>query len=128
MLERMTLRCRSMGALAALGLVIAGCGGSAEPDRFGLTTPKAAVSTPAPAPQGEREPVTDAEKRVIRGWSEKLRHGDVEAAAKYFSVPAQVSISESDELDSTRMVEDFNDSIPCGARLISVVRSVDQLV
>ena len=107
----------------ALGLVIAGCGGSSEPDRFGLTTPESPI---AAAP--ERAPVTDAEKRVIRGWSDNLRHGDVQAAAKYFSVPAQVSISESDELDSARQVVDFNDSFPCGTKLLSVARTVDQLV
>src|SRR5690349_10799511 len=113
MLDRMTLRCRTLGVLAAL--VVAGCGGSSEPDRFTLTTPKA---PPSAAP--ERAPVTDAEKRVIRGWSERLRHGDVQAAAKYFRVPAHVSIAQADELESARMVEAFNDSLPCGAKLLSV--------
>ena len=99
-----------------LGLMIAGCGGSSAPDRPRVTTPKSPPVAAAP----ERAPVTDVEKRVIRGWSDELRHGDVQAAAKYFSVPARVSISESDELDSTRKVVDFNDSFPCGARLLSV--------
>ncbi len=106
------------------GLLIAGCGGSSAPDRPRVTTPKSPPVAAAP----ERAPVTDVEKRVIRGWSDELRHGDVQAAAKYFSVPARVSISESDELDSTRKVVDFNDSFPCGARLLSVTRTVDHLV
>jgi hypothetical protein len=119
----MTLRSRSLGALVALGLVIAGCGGSSQPDRFQLTTPRApAAAVP------ERVPVTDAEKRVIRGWSDELRDGDVRAAAKYFSLPTHVSIAGSDELDSARQVLDFNDSFPCGTRLLSVARTVDQLV
>ena len=121
----MSLRSRALGAGVALALVIAGCGGgSPEPDRSSVTTPKSPPVAAAP----ERAPVTDAEKRVIRGWSEALRDGDVRAAAKYFSVPARVSIAEPDELDSAREVVDFNDSFPCGARLLSVTRTVDHLV
>jgi hypothetical protein len=110
--------------LMAFGLVIAGCGGSSEPDRPRVTAPESPPVAAAP----ERAPVTDTEKRVIRGWSDKLRDGDVQAAAKYFSVPARVSISEADELDSVRQVVDFNDSFPCGAKLLSVTRTVDHLV
>jgi hypothetical protein len=120
----MSLRSRWLGAVVALALVIAGCGGSSEPDRPRPTTPKSPPVAAAP----ERAPVTDAETRVIRGWSDELRHGDVQAAAKYFSVPARVSISESDELNSARQVVDFNDSFPCGARLLRVTRTVDHLV
>jgi hypothetical protein len=118
----MTLRTRSLGALVALGLAIAGCG-ETDPDRFAVKT-----RAPAVAPEPVRAPVTDAEKRVIRGWSTELRSGHIRAAARYFSVPALVSIAQADELDSERKVRAFNDSFPCGARLISLQRSVDQLV
>lgn len=107
----------------SLGLAIAACGGSSEPDRFSRTTPKAAQA------EAPRTPVTDAEKRVIRGWSEQMRHGDVAAAAKYFSVPSEiVNLPPSGDLISERQVEEFNDAMPCGAKLLSVARTVNELV
>lgn len=122
----MTLRCRSLGALLALGLLVSACGESSGPDRFGLTTPKSPASA---APAAEPEPVTDAERRVIRGWSEELRHGDVRAASKYFSVPSEiVNLPPKGDLSSEREVEVFNDSMPCGAKLLSVQRATGQLV
>src|SRR5690349_89797 len=105
MLRGMTLRCRSLGALAAaLGLLVAGCGESA----------------PAPKPRATATPtqegtVTAAEQRVIRRWADELRHGNVRAAARQFSVPAEIVNMQPDvlELDSASRVEDFNDSLPC---------------
>ena len=123
----MILRGRTVGALAmSLGLAIAACGGSAEPDRLSLTTPRApASSTPEPA----RTPVTDAEKRVIRGWADEMRRGRVAAAAKYFSVPSEiVNLPPKGNLISSRQVEEFNDSMPCGAKLLGVQRTVSELV
>lgn len=115
-----------MGVLAALGLFVSACGGSSEPDRFGLTTPKSPVSSAtAPAP----EPVTDAERRVIRGWSEEMSHGDVRAASKYFSVPSEiVNLPPKGALSSEHEVEVFNASMPCGAKLLRVERSSGRLV
>jgi hypothetical protein len=120
----MTLRAWSVGALVALGIVIAGCGGS-QPDRFSLTTPKPPAGT---APRWAA--VTDAEKRVIRGWSEEIRHGRVKAAARYFSVPSQsVGMPPGGaDLASAREVEEFNDAFPCGAKLLRVARTAHSLV
>ncbi|MBE2318327.1 hypothetical protein DVA67_020260 [Solirubrobacter sp. CPCC 204708] len=120
----MTLRRRTLGVLIALGLTISACGGSGEPDRFSLTTPKGA------APEPQRAPVTDAERRVIRGWSAELQHGDVKAAAKYFSVPSEaVNLAPEPELLTTGDVVKLNDSFPCGAKLISgVERTVNQML
>jgi hypothetical protein len=56
---------------------------------------------------------------VIDGWVTALRHGDVDAAAGYFAIP---SVAENGPvLVRIRSVEDarsFNESLPCGARLI----------
>src|SRR3954451_12305415 len=85
---------RPWWALTAMALTFAACG-AAEPDRFSLTTPGANTGdpnfeplatltplpdakpspTPTPTPAAKRKPVTAAEKKVIKGWSEQLRHG-----------------------------------------------------
>lgn len=129
----MTVRFRSLGALAALGFVFAACGDS-EPDRFSLTTPplpetSAPSSTATPAPD-ERAPVTATEQRTIQGWSDELRHGDVDGASAYFSVPSRVSNGGPTLLDLTTkaQVKAFNASLPCGAKLLRTRRSVDSFV
>jgi hypothetical protein len=124
MLKRMTLRCRSLGVLAALGLVIAGCGESAPPpDQLALKRPHKS------APEA-RAPVTAAERDVLSRWADELRHGDVRAASKHFRVPSQIVNLQPDvlELNSTRRVEAFNESLPCGAKLIKVTRTISKLV
>ncbi len=125
-------------AILALGLVLAGCG-AAEPDRFSLLTPGAHTGAGAPAataspnPTAEPEemkPVTRAERSVIKGWSDSLRHGQVRAAARYFSVPSQVSDDSANwiSLTTAAEVEAFNQGLPCGAKLIRTRRSVDDFV
>ena len=56
---------------------------------------------------------------VINGWVTALRHGDVDAAAGYFAIP---SVAENGPiLVHIRTTDDavrFNQSLPCGARLI----------
>lgn len=57
---------------------------------------------------------------MISAWSTALRHGDVDAAAGYFAIP---SVAENGPiLVRIRSTEDavrFNESLPCGARLVS---------
>ncbi|MDA0184311.1 hypothetical protein OJ997_28660 [Solirubrobacter phytolaccae] len=119
---------RWLGALAALGLAITGCGEAAapEPDQLALKRPE----RPREAQPDKRAPVTGAERGVIRRWAEELSRGDVRAAAKEFSVPSEIVNLQPDplELDTARRVEDFNDSLPCGAKLIKVTRTVSKLV
>src|SRR4051794_27295445 len=133
----MRIRCRPSWALVALGLTMAACG-TAEPDRFSLRTPGAntgdpnvrplPTTTPAPSPtptptatpkKAKRKPVSPAEKRVIKGWSDSLRRGRVAAAARYFSVPSLVSNSTPGwlVLDSSADVRNFNRTLPCGLGL-----------
>jgi hypothetical protein len=120
-------------AIAALGLALAGCGSAAaEPDRFSLRTPAAhtgEAATPAAAPQGSK-PVTRAERLVIKGWSDSLRHGRVSAAARYFSVPSKVSDDSANWLPLTTAAEvkAFNQGLPCGAKLMGVRRGPDDFV
>src|SRR3954454_6057246 len=115
----MTLRA---SGLVALALAFAACGGSG-PDRFSLKTPGAhtgvgpivtlAAPTPAPkaspTPAAKRQKVTREEKRIIRAWSEQLRHGHVAAAARYFAVPSFFrNASSSGTLKTRAQVKNFN--------------------
>jgi hypothetical protein len=116
-------------ALVVVVLAAAGCssGGDSggDEDRFSLTTPRedvtAAEGTPAARSKSTPEPkrpVTRAEIRVIKGWSDALRHGHVRQAVAYFRVPARVSDGRPPiELTNRAQVRLFNASLPCGARL-----------
>jgi hypothetical protein len=57
--------------------------------------------------------------RVIDEWATALRQGDVEDAADRFAVP---SVAQNGAgavtLDTRGEVLAFNDSLPCGARLV----------
>lgn len=120
-------RRRWLGALVALGLLAAGCGEAAKPEPQQLALKPSA--TPRAAPE-RRLPVTDAEKRVIRGWAGALRRGDARAAARYFAVPTEIVNFRPKPLalNSNRRLVDFNDSLPCGAQLLTVSRTVSALV
>ncbi len=133
------MRLRPLPVLAALGLALVACGGS-KPDRFNLRTPgantgEAAVvpapesPTPTPTPTATPTPkppggaVTGEERRIIRGWSDALRHGHVAKASKYFSIPSVVQNGGSGgALSSFSNVEQFNRTLPCGARLVKTNR------
>jgi len=92
--------------LLAFGIAIAlvGCGGG---DNDSGSRPKVA---------GNADP---GDVRVIDGWVTALRHGDVEAAARYFAIP---SVAENGPLllhiESIDEARRFNESLPCGARLV----------
>src|SRR4051812_25488393 len=119
---------------------VAGCGG-AKTNRFDLKPPGAhtgvgpivtlAPVTPTPAPKATATPtpakagkaVTKDEKRVIRGWADQLRHGHVAAASRYFAVPSFVqNLSVVGTLTTRAAVRSFNQSLSCGAKLLSTRR------
>ena len=56
---------------------------------------------------------------VIDGWVTALRHGNVDAASKYFAIPSTAEngpiLTHIRTLDDARR---FNESLPCGARLV----------
>jgi hypothetical protein len=90
-----------------LGAIGCGGGGSGKPE-----------PTPAP-PQVQ----TNNDAQVIRRWSDLLRHGHVDSASALFAVPATVANGTPPlRLASRGEVLAFNESLPCGARLLSTVR------
>jgi hypothetical protein len=142
---------KSWRAIAALGLVVAACG-STKPNRLDLTTPGAHTGDPLPAvteapsatatptatatasPKATATPdattVTAAEKRIIKGWSDSLRDGRVNAASRYFQVPVLVSNNTPGYiiLGTQAEVQEFNRTLPCGAKLIKTRRGADGFV
>jgi hypothetical protein len=101
-------------AFLAIVLVatLAGCGSG---DEEGGSAPA------AKAPQVGEIPgdADEAAVEVIYGWSEALRRGDIDAAAASFAIP---SVVENGPLlvhiDSEAEARLFNESLPCGGRLI----------
>jgi hypothetical protein len=91
---------RAIALLAATGLVaLAGCGGSSE---------KSSVP-------GGADPDTVS---VIKGWVDALRAGHVEDASDFFSLPTTVQNGTPAVVLTRRQeVVQFNESLPCGARL-----------
>ena len=116
--------------LAALLVVaLAGCGGgSGSPDRPRAATPSAtptatATVSPEPARGG---PVTAEEEGAIRGWSDALRRGDVERAVSFWQVPALAANGgDPIRLLTRRAIRFFNETLPCGARLVRVRREAN---
>jgi hypothetical protein len=97
---------RTFLAGIALALALAGCGGGGG----------GSTATTTPGVSGD---ANQADVHVIDGWVTALRRGDVDAAAGYFAIP---SVAENGPvLLHNKSVQDarrFNDSLPCGARLI----------
>src|SRR5918997_1680615 len=109
--------------------MLAGCG--AEGPDYRLKTPPPEVvarpiETPAPAPsKGGRDPrptqrQAERLRPVLAGWAAAVRAGDPDRAARYFAVPAIVAQSMTVELQTRDQVREFNDELPCGARLLEV--------
>jgi SnoaL-like domain len=70
---------------------------------------------------GEHRPPSDA--AVIRDWADTLRRGDVEGASRLFALPATVANGPPRQRLTTRaQVRAFNESLPCGARLLRTRR------
>jgi hypothetical protein len=90
---------------AALAVALGGCGGLGPDDPDRTDVPGGGDS---------------ADVEVIEAWSEALRAGDVEEAASYFAIP---SLAENGTppipLRSEAEVLAFNESLPCGAVLVS---------
>jgi hypothetical protein len=92
-------------ALAALA-VLAGCGDSGSSTTLGTAT------IPGGADTGD--------VKVIGAWVDALRAGKVNQAASYFALPSIVQNGTPPiELKTRDDVVSFNDSLPCGAKLVS---------
>ena len=113
--------------LALLVVALAGCGGgSGARDRPRAATP-AATATATASPDAERRgPVTAQEEGAIRGWSDALRRGDVERAVSYWQIPSLASNGGPPiRLLTRRAIRFFNETLPCGARLVAVRREAN---
>ncbi len=124
-------RCSCLAVVTGLA-ALAGCGDAPGPD-YRLKTPPPEVAarpirTPDPPASaakasGEPRPTQRQAERlrpVLAGWAAAVRHGDSDAAARYFAIPAIVAQSMPVELQTREQVRRFNDELPCGARLLEV--------
>ena len=99
-------------ALVLAPAALAGCGDgdNAEPD---------AANRDASAPADVAGNADSEDVEVIAEWSEALRRGDIDAASDVFAIP---SVAENGPLllhiDSEAKARLFNQSLPCGGRLI----------
>jgi hypothetical protein len=109
----MAAGCRVISLLLAAAATAALLGGCGEDDG-GEEGTRGEVPADEVAGDADPEAVT-----VITRWSEALRRGDIEAAAATFAIP---SVAENPPLlvhiDSEAEARLFNESLPCGGRLI----------
>jgi hypothetical protein len=93
-----------------------GCGG--DPKQATTPPPPKRAATPGATPL-KRRPAAAADVAVIRGWTDALRHGHIEAASRYFAIPSVVSNGTPPiRLTSRADVRFFNRTLPCGAKLV----------
>lgn len=96
----------------AFALIATGCGGD---DEGSTTTTEASPSTEPDV--GDASP---GDVEVISGWVDALRAGDTEEAAGYFAIPSTAENGPLlTKIDSKQAAVAFNESLPCGAKLIS---------
>ena len=98
-------------SIVALALIATGCGGD---DEESTTTRQ----SPAAEPDvGDADP---GDVEVISRWVDALRAGDTEEAAGYFAIPSTAENGPLlTKIDSKQDALAFNESLPCGAKLIS---------
>jgi hypothetical protein len=100
--------------LAGIALLLSACGSG---NKLAKTPPPAKTSpTATPPAVPKRKPAAQADIAVIRGWTDALRHGRVDAATDYFSLPAVISNGgPAYRLTKRKQVRVFNGTLPCGA-------------
>lgn len=110
----------------ALSIALAACGSTDKRSGrgAGTTTGGGAGSQQPSVPDlpKKTKPADPAAARVVRGWTDAQRAGDVERASSYFAIPSIVQNGTPPvELRSRADVRTFNASLPCGARVRRVV-------
>jgi hypothetical protein len=101
--------------LAGLALLLSACGSGNKLAK----TPPPAKQSPTATPPGlpKRKAAAQADVAVIRGWTDALRHGRVDAATDYFSLPTVISNGgPAYRLTKRKQVRFFNRTLPCGAK------------
>ncbi len=121
--------------LSVMALAAAGCGGSS---RAGGGSHSASASSTAtvrerpqvpqelPTPGPTHKPASARAVAVIRAWSDALRAGHIEAAARYFQLPSVLingvgatGVQALIHIHSLHQAEIANETLPCGAKFIS---------
>jgi hypothetical protein len=126
-------------AIAALALCA--CGSSSSPRATStatrhaaappptVTSPSTSDAVPIPPATGHALPSTAQPEDVIRAWADTLRHGQIAAAARFFSVPTIVSNGGGPLVLRTRAaIRFFNYTLPCGAVLTATKKAPHGLV
>jgi hypothetical protein len=105
--------------VAGLALLTSACGSSHKLAK----TPPPPKQSPAATPAAPKhEPAREADVAVIRGWTNALRHGRVDAATAYFSLPAVISNGgPAYRLTKRKQVRVFNRTLPCGAKFKAAI-------
>jgi hypothetical protein len=111
-----------LGTLLVVGaLAGAGCGSGGSRHSATRTQSGAGRSATTPSRRERGRPAPASAVRVIRAWSEALRNGHILAAARYWHLPA-IYYDGGDppqDLHTFAQIEAVNESLPCGAELIS---------
>jgi len=123
--------------LLVAALVAGGCGAETHPGAAHRSRPRtparghaAPVAPATTVPRHAPQPADAPTVGVIRRWADALRRGDVRGAARYFHIPSVFAPGPDQEvtLHSLADAEAANRALPCGARLISVVKLGGSLV
>jgi hypothetical protein len=109
--------------LAALAIGAAGCS-STQLLTSGRSTTSSAAAAHAAQAAHAGPPVPAAAVRVIKGWADALRRGDVAAAARYFRIPSVLvdGPGPAFAIGSLEDAEAANAALSCGATFISARR------
>jgi hypothetical protein len=127
---------RGLGLALVIPLLAVGvsaCGGPSDSERFSLTTPGTDDTVVREIPGSEKPrhgKPTHTEVSVIRGWADALRAGRVNAASRFFAIPALVADGTNPKrsLQGLDAVRQFNRGLPCGAKLLNTKRGQDSFV
>jgi hypothetical protein len=128
---------RSGLALAVVAVLLTGCGSGDDDSDSSIGRPT--LDDPVPrdreeeqrpvvppaGPEGAQRRVPAAATRVIKGWADTLRAGDVAGAADYFALPSIVQIQPGAEpvrITERKQAVAFNLVLPCGGRLLRTER------
>jgi hypothetical protein len=102
----------SLALAMILSIVVAGCGAGTSQLLHGGSGHSSTNASPGVPPDTVR---------VIKGWADALRSGDVATAARFFHVPSEFSGGSGPPLAlrSLADAEQANAALPCGAQFLS---------
>jgi hypothetical protein len=117
-------------ALLSMLVPLSGCGGGGSPARTAGAVPRRAPSDtevrralhlPDRVPLRATGAAPASQVRVVRGWLDELRRGQVARAARHFAVPSRFQNFETVALiRSATEAFAVTASLPCGAKMTMV--------